>query len=573
MTGLALVVIFGLYGAKLVQIQAIDADALAADALAERLVEYDSPAVRGDILDREGDVLATTATSVTVTADPSMVATFVDRDDPRRAGPRAAAALLAPLLNVDAATITTALSGEGRFAVVAKDVAPDVWREIDAMQIQGIFHTSDGERDYPAGRVGAGVIGFVGSDGGGLAGLELAHDAELTGVDGWTSYERSGENRNFREIPGGAADEQAPVHGDDITLTLDRDLQWQAEQAILRVVANSGAQNASVIAIDAVDGTVLAMANAPGFDPNDVDGTPAERLGNRAVNEVFEPGSTSKVITVAAAMEAGLVVPTTPFSVPDSIQRGGQTFNDSHSHAVLSLTLSGILAESSNTGTIMASDGLSAAQLHDWFGRFGYGRVSGVGLPGESAGLLPPAEQWSASQRYTVVFGQGISVTALQMASVFQTIANDGVRIPPRIVAGRTTADATWVPAATAPAEQVLSVDTAVKLQRMLESVVSEDGTGAAAAVEGYRVAGKTGTAERYDERCGGYCGYTASFVGFAPAGNPRIVVAVAIQDPVRGIYGGTTAAPVFADVMTAALAELRVPADAEPAELYPLTW
>jgi len=568
----AILVVFGIYAGRLVELQAIDADALAATALEQRLIDHALPALRGDIIDRDGALLATTDPRVTITADQTLVAGYVDRDDKRKAGPRALAARLAPVIGADVAVIAATLTGDARYTVVARDITPEVWRQVAALRLQGIFSERTTVRDYPAGRVAANVVGFVGSDGAGLAGVELGHDSHLSGVDGWAQYERSGESRGYREIPGGAATGQDPVDGDDVTLTLDRDLQWQAEQAASRAVAASGAQSASVIAMT-VTGDVLAMADVPGYDPNDVDRAVEANLGNRAINDVFEPGSTSKVITIAGALQDGLAVPTTPFTVPDRIDRGGRTFNDSHSHPPQQLTLTGVLAESSNTGTIMSTEQMTPQRLHEWFAAFGYGRVSGIGLPGESAGLLPPAADWSASQQYTVRFGQGVSVTALQMASVFQTIANDGVRVPPRMVVGTTTPDGSFTPTPTRQAEPVLAADTAVKLQRMLESAVSDEGTGSAAVVPGYRVAGKTGTAQRYDESCGGYCGYTASFVGFAPAEDPQIIVAVAVQDPTRGIYGGTTAAPVFKSVMTAALADLRVAPSVSPPELYPVSW
>lgn len=565
-------VIVSLYAGRLVQLQAVDASALAESALDNRLVQRTVPAQRGDVLDRDGAVLATSAERVTVTADQQLVAMYADPDDPRRAGPRAAAARLAPVLGVDVAQLADILTGDSRFVVVARDVDPETWRQVSELRVTGLFSEASSARDYPAGEVGAGVIGFVGSDGTGLAGIELAHDDSLTGTDGWLRYERSGD-RDYREIPGGAAAAQPPQDGDDLVLTIDRDLQWQAEQAVTDAVTRSGARSGTAVVLDARTGEVLAMAASPGFDPRDVSGVTAERLGNSAVSEVFEPGSTSKVLTMAAVLEDGLGVPTTPFTVPDRIERAGRTFKDSHSHPTLQLTLAGVLTDSSNTGTIMASDDMSAERLQHWFERFGLGRTTGIGLPGESGGLLPPAGSWSSSQRYTVVFGQGLSVTALQMASVYQTLANDGIRVEPTVVAGRRTDTGAVVPASAARSDQVVSPETAATLTRMLESVVTDGGTGEAAAVPGYRVAGKTGTAQRYDEACGGYCGYTASFAGYAPAEDPRVVVSVAVQDPTRGIYGGTTAAPVFAEIMRAALAEEHVPQSTTAPQPYPLTW
>jgi cell division protein FtsI (penicillin-binding protein 3) len=567
-------VVVSLYAGRLVQIQAVDASALAEEALDNRLVQRTVPAQRGDVLDRDGEVLATSARRVTITADQQLVATWTDPDDPRRAGPRAAAARLAPVLGGDVTELAGALTGDARYAVVARDVDPATWAAVSDLRITGLFPEASSSRDYPAGSVGAAVVGFVGADGGGLAGVELAHDDVLTGTEGWVRYERSGENRGHREIPGGAAAQQPPVDGDDVVLTIDRDLQWRAEEALAAAVTGSGARSGTAVVLDARTGEILAMAAHPGFDPRDVDGAAAAgRLGNSAIAEVYEPGSTSKVLTVAAVLEDGLAVPTTPFTVPDRIERAGRSFKDSHSHETLPLTLTGVLAESSNTGTIMASDAMSADRLWYWFDGFGLGSRTGLGLPGESGGLLPAADSWSSAQRYTVTFGQGLSVTALQMASVYQTLANDGVRVAPTVIAGHRTPAGHVVPAPTPGRDRVVSPGTAATMTRMLESVVADGGTGEAAAVPGYRVAGKTGTAERYDEGCGGYCGYTASFAGYAPAEDPRIVVSVAVQDPTRGKYGGQIAAPVFAEIMRAALAGERVPRSTVPAEPYPLRW
>jgi cell division protein FtsI (penicillin-binding protein 3) len=269
-----------------------------------------------------------------------------------------------------------------------------------------------------------------------------------------------------------------------------------------------------------------------------------------------------------------VVAPTTPFEVADTIVRGGSRFKDSHPHPVQRLTVAGVLAESSNVGTILTGEALSNEQLHAWFRQFGYGRPSGLGLPGESPGMLAEPASWSGSQRYTVMFGQGVSVNAVQIASVFQTVANDGVRVEPSVVVGTRDGDGTLSPRPTGQAERILTAETAATVRSMLESAVSgENGTGENAVVPGYRVAGKTGTAQRYSEACGGYCGYTASFIGYAPAEAPEIVVAVIVQDPRTAIFGGSTAAPVFQKIMSAALAAEGVPASAVVHEPFPLTW
>ena len=566
-------ILTSLYAGRLFEIQALDASALASTALDERLRTQTLLAHRGDVTDRDGAVLASTVEKRHITADQRLVARYVDPDDERRAGPRAAAARLAPVLGLDVETVAAALTGDAAFAYVAKDVEPHVWRQVTELRIVGIFSEQASRRNYPAGPVAAGIVGFVGDDGAGLGGLELARDDILAGTDGWRSYEVSGESRSARQIPGGAAEELQPVDGTDLQLTLDRDLQWQAETALAEAVTSSGAQSGYAVVQDVDSGELLALATVPTFDPNDTAGADPADMGNRAISEVFEPGSTSKVITIAAALEEGVVTPGSQFEVPDSIERAGERFGDSHPHPVQRLTTAGILAESSNVGTILAAEPMDNDRLHAWFDAFGYGRSTGIELPGESPGLLADAADWSGSQRYTVMFGQGVSVNALQIASVFQTIANDGVRVEPTVVAGTRDTEGTLVPEPTGKAERVLSESTAVTVQSMLESAVGEGGTGGNAAIPGYRVAGKTGTAQRYDAACGGYCGYTASFVGFAPADDPAVVVAVVVQDPVNGYYGGTVAAPVFQTVMSAALADQGVaPTGAQP-QPFPLSW
>ncbi len=566
-------VVCSLYAGKLFQIQGLESTALAQEALESRTRTSDLPAHRGDVVDRNGQVLASTVEKRHITADQTLIATYVDPDDPRRAGPRAAAARLAPVLGLDVETLTERLDGDARFAYVAKDIAPEVYRKVLELRIGGLLSEQASRRTYPAGPVSGGVVGFVGDEGDGLAGLELSLDEQLSGEDGYLRYEVSGESRAARPIPGGATEEKPPVDGSDVVISLDRDLQWMAEDALAQAVKASGAESATVVAMRVDTGELLVMANAPGFDPNDPSSADSTNRGNRAVTETFEPGSTSKVITIAAGLEEGLLAPETPFTVADTIARGGGRFKDSHAHAEERLTTAGILAESSNVGTILAGEAMTNEQMHAWFEAFGYGQPTGLGLPGESPGILAEPSTWSGSQRYTVMFGQGVSVNAVQIASVFQTIANDGVRVEPSVLVGTRDGDGDLVPEPTGESERVLSSETAAAVRSMLESATGEGGTGENAVVPGYRIAGKTGTAQRYDAECGGYCGYTASFIGFAPAEAPEIVVAVSVQDPKSGIFGGSTAAPVFQKIMSAALAAEGVPSSDEAPTPYPLTW
>nr|BFE88902.1 hypothetical protein GCM10020093_115030 [Planobispora longispora] len=260
--------------------------------------------------------------------------------------------------------------------------------------------------------------------------------------------------------------------------------------------------------------------------------------------DVFEPGSTNKVITAAAALESGAVRPETVFTVKDEIRCADRVLRDSHPHPTERLTFSGVVATSSNVGTILAAQKVGDRRLHDMLRRFGFGSKPGAGFYGEEAGLLPSWQNWSGSQRCTIAYGQGVSVTALQTASVYQTIANGGIRVAPSIVAGATDANGAFVPAPPGKRTRVVGERTAREVTTMLEAAVSEDGTGTLAAIDGYRVAGKTGTAMRYDAACQGYCGYTATFVGFAPADKPRLVVLAVIQDPARATTAGRSPPP-----------------------------
>jgi cell division protein FtsI (penicillin-binding protein 3) len=359
------------------------------------------------------------------------------------------------------------------------------------------------------------------------------------------------------------------VAGSDIMLTIDRDIQWEAQQAIAAQVKRTGAQSGTVVVMDPRTGQVLALATAPGFDPSHIAGANPADLGDRPASEVYEPGSTNKVITFAAGLQTHEITPLTPVTVPPTLHLAGHTFHDAERHGTEHLTAAGVLAKSSNIGTILVSERVGAERLYRIMRAFGFGAPSEVGLPGESAGILPPVDKWSGSQRYTIPFGQGVSVTALQVASVYATVANNGIRVPPRIVQATVDPSGDVHPAPAPPVHRVISPQVAQQLRTMLEAVTTNEGTAPAARIPGYRVAGKTGTSQRVDPACGCYRGYTASFVGFAPADNPQLLVEVVLQAPRRGHYGGAIAAPVFHDVMSFALQSRHIaPTGTKPPKL-----
>lgn len=551
--------VFSLFGAQLLKLQALDASAMAKKALGTRLNTVTVPALRGQILDANGVVLAASVERRDITADPTAVPAYSKSVDgtTARVGIAGAAADLAPLLGKSAPDLETRLrSATGRFTYLVKNVSPLVWRQVQALGIPGIYSEPTTKRTYPTGSTVASLVGWVGNDGKPGGGLELLLDDKLSGKPGTSTYEGA---RDGRVIPTGEHQEVPAVPGRDVHLSINSDLQWFAQNALAKKVNDTGALSGTVVVQNVHTGALLAVASSPTFDPSKI-AKAGGNLRSRAFDEVYEPGSTGKVMTVAAALEEGVAKPLSPVTVPGTLKRAGTLFHDSHAHPTEHLTFAGVLAVSSNIGTMLEGEKVPARTMHDYLAKFGIGQKSGIGFPGESAGLLAPASQWSGSQRYTVLFGQGYSVNAIQAAGVFQTIANDGVRVPPTLVAGTQAADGSFVANPQPAGVKVVSPQVATQVRQMLEGVVSDQGTAPEAKVKGYRVAGKTGTADRYDPKVGGYSGKTASFIGFAPADKPEIVVAVTLQRPVKGYFGGSVAGPVFSDVMSYALQTYKVP-------------
>jgi len=359
------------------------------------------------------------------------------------------------------------------------------------------------------------------------------------------------QNGYKAEIPGSQSEIVPAQAGTSIRLTVDRDIQWVASKAIADAVKSSRALSGTVIVMDPKTGQILAHATAPTFDPNDTTKVSLVAMRNPSVLDVYEPGSTGKVMTIAAAMEEKKITSQTVLTIPDKLKRSTKVFKDHEPHPTQRLTTAGILAVSSNTGSIKIGEMLSNDKLYDYLTKFGIGTKTGSGLPGESRGILPKVADWSGTTAPTVAFGQGYSVTAMQATSVFATIANDGVRVSPTVIAGTSDSSGNYTPSATRESVRVISADTAAKMRLMMESVVSANGTAPSAAIPGYRVAGKTGTAQRIDDTCGCYRGYTASFIGFAPADKPAYVISVTIQDPKGLHWGGYLGGPVFKKVMS----------------------
>ncbi|KGM15532.1 hypothetical protein N867_07650, partial [Actinotalea fermentans ATCC 43279 = JCM 9966 = DSM 3133] len=549
---------------RLVYVQAIAAPAFAAEALRGRTVTQVVPAERGEILDRSGVVLATSVERWNIVVDQKQLADWKKDGD----SAAHAAELLAPLMGTSAAELGPKLLGDSTFTYLVKGVPPEVYEQIMKLRIMGVWGERVSQRLYPAGTTAGTILGFVGTDGYGLAGLEQVYEETLAGQDGSDTYERG---EGGQRIPTGEEQYVAPQPGRDVQLTIDRDLQYTAQAAIDAQVAATGAPWGAVQVVDTRTGEILALADSGSIDPNNPGGNAQP---SRAASYTYEPGSTAKAISMAAILETGVATPTSQFVVPYQYATpNGEVFKDSHAHGDLPLTLTGILAESSNTGTVMVGQNVPPQVRLDYLHKFGFGQRTGVGLPGESPGLIvDDVSGWDHDGRspYAVLFGQAVGATTLQNTQVFATLANHGLRVQPHIVAAVEDDDGVLQPVELADPVQVVSAETADTVVRMLESAVTE-GTGGNAEVPGYRIAGKTGTAQAFEG--GGVVKTVASFIGIAPADDPRIVVNVVLYDPKTSIYGGTVAAPVFSQVTAQALQHLGIPPSGTVPELFPTTY
>ncbi|MFD9225807.1 peptidoglycan D,D-transpeptidase FtsI family protein [Streptomyces sp. NPDC060064] len=595
LVSLGLTLVMLAFVVRLLQVQAVDAGAYAAKAEKNRYLSHKLTAERGEITDRAGIALATSVDAYDITADPKL---FTPEESNAPNAPEQAAALLAPILGKDVAELAKKLrTPKSRYTVLARRQTPQVWNQIKDLKgvfaekaradkskggpganvLSGVFQEPSSKRVYPNGDLAAGILGYVTGDGKGGGGVESMLEKVLAGQDGQITYAQSGGRR----VPTAGSREVPAVPGSDIELTIDRDIQWAAQQAIADQVKKSRADRGYVIVQNTQTGEVLAMANAPGFDPNDLTQANSAAMGNAALQDAYEPGSTAKVMSMAAVLEEKAATPGTHVVVPNRLHRGDRLFKDDIDHPTWNLTLNGVLAKSSNIGTILATGQLGKTQpaanqvLYTYLRKFGLGSPSGIGYPGETPGILAKPQKWSTSQQYTIPFGQGLSLNAMQAASVYSTIANGGVRVEPTLIRGTKGPDGRFTPATAPKKTRVVSEQTARTLATMLESVVGdEEGTGTKGRIPGYRVAGKTGTANRVDPELGRYKGYTASFAGFAPADKPRITVYCAIQNPTKGSYfGGQICGPIYRKVMEFALKTLQVaPTGSDPARL-PVTF
>jgi cell division protein FtsI (penicillin-binding protein 3) len=562
----ASIVVFSVFAVQLVRIQGLDAAAVAAQALDQRNRTEVLPALRGQIVDSQGAVLAQSIETRTVTVDQTAVPEFTRRVDGVRTkvGVAGAAEALAPLLGMSESALRDELTGTARYRIIAKGVSAPNWRRISALGIPGVYSERTAVRDYPQSTTAASLVGWVYADGRAGGGVETMLDEVLAGSSGSAKFETS---PNGRMIPNGRQVVEAAVDGRTVQLTINSSIQWYAQNALAQGMQRVGAESGTVVVQHAKTGELLAVASYPSYDPNNLAGVKGS-LDNLAFTHVFEPGSTNKIITMAAALQEGVVTPDQPVVIPNRLPRADRRFKDASDHPTLFYTATGVLAKSSNIGTILIGEQLDKAVLEKYFRDFGMGSMTGVDFPNESPGLVVPAERMSGSQRYTVMYGQGMGVTTIQSSSAFQIIANGGVRVQPTLIKAVEDENGAMVPTEPAPTERIVDAAVADEVMTMLKAAVN-GGSAPQAQIPGYVIAGKTGTADRYDDQLGRYHGKTASFIGMAPADDPEIVVTVIVDKPSTLFFGGLIAAPIFKDITTYALAELEIPpTGADPEEI-----
>ncbi|TDB38973.1 MAG: penicillin-binding protein 2 [Actinobacteria bacterium] len=532
-------------GARLVYLQLVAGPAYAAMAHDQRSREMDVPARRGSIYDREGEPLAVSMEARDVYAVPDAV---VDK--------QAAATAVAGVLGGTAEEYLGKLNKDAPFVYLARKVDVERADALKQLDLVGIGFQEDARRVYPSNELACQILGFVGIDDVGLAGVEQYYDSVLAGTPGKVIAEKG--TRGI-PIPGGVSVQEDAVDGENIVLTIDKDIQYQAHVELQAAVEKWGAKGGSVVVMDPDTGAILAMASTPTFDPNKFATADAKAFRNRPIVDTYEPGSTIKSLTAAAVIEEKMFTPTSAFVLPPTLKVGGRTIHESHPRGQVTWSLTDIVTNSSNVGAVKLGIALGEDRLYDYFSRFGLTEKTGVDFPGEAMGWLPPPAQWSASSIGNIPFGQGVSVTPMQLARALASIANGGELVTPHFLqALPDSPDKTLV----WPKKQAISAETAAEMRGVLSAVVTE-GTGSGARVTGYSVAGKTGTAQK--ARTDGQAGYAqgkyiASFSGFVPAEDPAVLIVVMIDEPSNSIFGGTVAAPTFSRLSAYCMEHLKIP-------------
>jgi cell division protein FtsI (penicillin-binding protein 3) len=564
---LLIAMVVSVFAARLFQLQGVDAQAYVAKAKAEGVVTVSLPATRGTITDRNGVSLADSVDGLMLVADPTLTVKHASE----------IATIIARRLDVDYFDLLTRLRKPyTHFQYVARRIpatkARAVVKEIKDRGFKGVDIRRDPVRSYPADDVAANLVGFMNAEGDAAEGAELMFDKMLSGKDGSATYEVGGGNR----IPLGDNSTVPARSGKDLKLTIDRDVQWYTQRVVRAAVQNSRGSSGSAVVMDTHTGELLALADYPSFDANQPTLSPKADLGSRALRNVFEPGSVEKVVTASSLIDAGKVTPDTKITVPKELPRQDRVIHDYFQHGKIRLTLTGVIAKSSNIGTVLAAAQFSHKELYDYLRSFGLGQRTDLGVHGESPGVLTDWRSWSQINQDTISFGQGIAVNAVQMAAAINVVANGGVYVKPSLVKGTaTTSGGNVVGSGTTTQRRVISSRAAKLTAQMMEAVTNpETGTAGVAGVPGYRVAGKTGTAQRVGKKCRCYDGtFTVSFGGFAPADAPRFLVYVVVQDPKNGGGGGSIGGPAFHKIMSYLLQKYAVPPTGTTAPKPVIEW
>ncbi|MFM9878359.1 MAG: peptidoglycan D,D-transpeptidase FtsI family protein [Rhodoglobus sp.] len=562
----ALFAVVAAFTVRLVDIQLVQASELNAQSLTKRAQEQVLYGTRGEILDTNGAVLAASVERYDIEVSPRSALT---RSDAATSVPEALAKIAA-ITGQDPAALMAVLTAdpESDFAYLAKSVKLDVFEEVRALDIPWLYYELRPSRAYPNGAVAGNLVGFIGTDGP-QAGLELSEDACLASTNGSATYEKGEDGV---QLPGSLVTEVAPKDGGSVTLTIDRDLQFYVQQRIAQTYTELGAEWATAVVMRVSDGALMAVADYPSVDPNNVDGVPNTALGSRAFSWPYEPGSTIKALTAASLIDAGVATQTTQVVAPGRrYLENGDYIKDAWAHDDIPYTLAGALVDSSNVAVSMFSDLLPADRRHDYLTAFGFNAETEVGFTGESEGVIHPAAEWDEVTNYAVQFGQGMSATSVQVASAYQTLGNGGVRMPVTLVEGCRWPDGTTTDLPATEGTQVVSATAARKTVEMLEQVVTKGWKAPDLMIPGYRVAAKSGTAQVAEN---GVYGDKAviSFAGLAPADNPQYVVVVTAGIP-SSIYSSGAIATTFRDVVAQTLTQFRVTPSTEPAPDIPLTW
>lgn len=590
--------LLGVAGIRAFQLQALDPQAFAAEAAKKMQTSRDEPAQRGAITDRNGVVLAETEPGYMVFVDPDMIMTngadkrykmSQQKAAEAKAAPEAVANILVKHLGgrkeqyLEIFNRTDAKTGErSRYEVVARQVPAHTFTLIQqdmraglggedvgphgTKRWYGVFGESDPIRSYPNRATASNVVGFVNGEGDGASGLEFALEKKLKGVDGTTTFDRS----TYGRIPLGTNTMVPAIDGNSYELTIDSDLQWMTDQFLAKGIQQANAKTGTAVAMNVKTGEVLALSVLPTFDSSNPGAAKSEDLGNRAVTQAYEPGSTEKVLTMAALADQGLVTPDTKVRVPEKIASGSGYVRDSFEHGTLQLTARGVIAQSSNIGTIQLSRQMDKAKLREYLSSFGLGTRTGVGLPGETAGQLPGADM-PDYQRDQISFGQGLSVNAVQMAAALSSVVNGGTYHQPTILKSAKDTQGKDIELDEPVQRRVISEEASAMTVNMMEAVTMAKPD--ERSIPGYRVAGKSGTAQRYDSKCKCYNGFTASYVGVAPAEDPQILVYVVIDQPANGNLGSRLALPVVNQVLQVALPRYNVLPSSTEAQREPLTF